>query len=83
MQNVDVVDGRVVNIDVVDKNVAGMEAGIIRLMEAEREPAHAESSTESKSDTPVLPSQEANKRGTVERTLVDRTRAPTPPAADV
>ncbi len=73
------------NIYVVDVHAAGMETRVIRLAKAEREPAHAyaETSTESKSDAPVLASQEAHKRGTIEGALVNRTRAPAPAASDV
>ena len=44
----------VVNVDVVDVEAACMEAGVVRLVKAEREPADSKASAETETDVPEI-----------------------------
>ncbi len=71
------------NVDVVDVAAARVEAGIVRLMEAEREPADSEAGAETKANAEARSAEPSDERRSIERTRIDRTRAPAPTAADV
>src|SRR5580704_10639927 len=73
IQHGSVADHRVVNVDVVHVEAARVKAWIPRLVEAEREPA----------DSKAGATQPADERRSIERTRVDRTRAPAPTRADI
>src|SRR5262249_52475352 len=75
-----VVDHRVVNIDVVHEPRAAVKPRMDRFTPAQREPT--DSAAEAKAHAPVRSAEESDKRRAVERTSVDRARAPTPASAD-
>src|SRR5262249_49485645 len=62
------------------ETATAVEPRMERFAPAKREPA--DSAAESETNAPVRSAEEPNKCGTVERTSVDRTRAPTPASAD-
>src|SRR5580693_8308203 len=82
IQHGGVADHGVVNVDVVHVEAACVEARIVRLVEAEREPANSKAGTETEADSKARATEPSDECRSVERTSVDRTRAPAPAATD-
>jgi hypothetical protein len=84
VQDVDVGDVRVRDVHVVDKRPAAMEPRIERLTPAKREPADsaAEAATKTNAKSEVT-AHKTDERRSVKWTLVNRSRAPAPSAADI
>jgi len=84
IQHVDVRDARVVDVHVAHVKVAGVIPRMKRFAVSEREPTDsaAEPSTKSEPTTKVSAAHKSDERRSIERTRINRARAPAPRAAD-